>query len=1146
SCSKEVEELTLSRDVDDAFVAGNFLYAIDEETPDSLYIYNIHDPLVPTFVTGIGLSPNPLEILISGQYAYIIHNEEEDNFTVLDISDSNNPTEIANITVGLRPNEIDVSGDYAYVVDGNGDLIFVNISNPASPIVENSFAVNFRSAADVVVSNNFAYILGNTTGDRDIKVIDVSNVANPVAIDTLDLGSSPRELKVFDNYAYVIDFSDQELVIIDLTNPANLSVVSNTPLGASPREIRIANGYAFVATGNITGEFKMIDISDPLNPIIESDLSATAAASSINIFGGYAYISGNGNNLSIISIMPCDPFYVGVNGFSGDLFVVSENDNLGNHIATENIQLSNFYLSNDGDNEGILIDDNGKVSIDSLSIANAYTLPKVDGITNQVLATDGSGNLSWNTNNGAFNSGNGLTFSLNNNDDFLFGAVDLEYDGTSDERKFFFDRSSAAFRAGRINTDDWNQDSLGFASVAMGETTKATGQRAVAFGFKTLASGRNAMALGEENVASGRTATALGRSTEASGDYALAAGFSTKASGDYSTALGQSSDAFGTATLATGQDSEATGENSTAIGYGTKAISYGEVALGLFNTLDPNVDTTTFTENSSLFVIGNGTSTSNRSDALRIYKNGNADLFGALTINDAYTFPTTDGAAGQFLQTDGSGNLNWIDETLDNLGDHTATQNLELADNWISNDGENEGININDNGNVGIGVSPTDATLSVRLGTDGMEVEAAQNTNAPNLFADVASVWQSYTATTSGILTRIQLRFATAAGNRTITLYSGEGTDGSVLGTNTVDVTGTGVYQVSFDFSADNIKQTSGSIYTIEVDNRDRVYVSTANPYDGGINSTGSDRDMFFRTFIESYNTGFQVGDDGVVINNYTLPLSDGAANQVLTTDGSGSLSWTNQTVDTDTDTDDQELSFDIASKVLSIDDGNSVNLSSIDTDTNTDKQELSFNVSNKLLSIDRGNSVDLSAIDTDTDDQSLSLNGKTLNIEGGTGVDLTNLLVPVGTIQMWPTSSPPSGWLICNGTSFSSSTYPDLANVLGGTTLPNFNGRFPLGVGNSGTSGSTTHNVGSNGGEEKHTLSISEMPNHSHGAGSLSTIEPYLSQEGSGNQDKRDGGGTKLFEYTSITGNTASVGGGQAHNNMPPFYTINFIIKAE
>lgn len=146
----------------------------------------------------------------------------------------------------------------------------------------------------------------------------------------------------------------------------------------------------------------------------------------------------------------------------------------------------------------------------------------------------------------------------------------------------------------------------------------------------------------------------------------------------------------------------------------------------------------------------------------------------------------------------------------------------------------------------------------------------------------------------------------------------------------------------------------------------------------------------------------------------------------------------------------------------------------------------------------------------------------------------------------MWPTSSLPTGWLICNGTSFSSSDYPDLATVLGGTTLPNFSGRFPLGVGNSGTSGSTNHNIGTNGGEEKHTLSISEMPSHSHDAGSLSTSQPYLSQVGSGDQDKRDGGGTKLFEYTSISGNTASVGDGQAHNNMPPFYTINFIIKAK
>ena len=42
----------------------------------------------------------------------------------------------------------------------------------------------------------------------------------------------------------------------------------------------------------------------------------------------------------------------------------------------------------------------------------------------------------------------------------------------------------------------------------------------------------------------------------------------------------------------------------------------------------------------------------------------------------------------------------------DNLGDHTATQNIVLAGSWISNDGDNEGINISDAGDVGIGVAP--------------------------------------------------------------------------------------------------------------------------------------------------------------------------------------------------------------------------------------------------------------------------------------------------------------------------------------------------------------------------------------------------------------------------------------------------------
>ncbi|MEZ4966531.1 MAG: tail fiber domain-containing protein [Saprospiraceae bacterium] len=83
---------------------------------------------------------------------------------------------------------------------------------------------------------------------------------------------------------------------------------------------------------------------------------------------------------------------------------------------------------------------------------------------------------------------------------------------------------------------------------------------------------------------------------------------------------------------------------------------------------------------------------------------------------------------------------------------------------------------------------------------------------------------------------------------------------------------------------------------------------------------------------------------------------------------------------------DNQTLS--LSGTTLSIDGGNSVDLASIDTDTDTDDQTLSL--SGTALSIEDGNSVDLASIDTD--DQMLSFSGTILSIDGGNSVNLSNL----------------------------------------------------------------------------------------------------------------------------------------------------------
>ena len=119
--------------------------------------------------------------------------------------------------------------------------------------------------------------------------------------------------------------------------------------------------------------------------------------------------------------------------------------------------------------------------------------------------------------------------------------------------------------------------------------------------------------------------------------------------------------------------------------------------------------------------------------------------------------------------------------------------------------------------------------------------------------------------------------------------------------------------------------------------------------------------------------------------------------------------------------------------------------------------------------------------------------------------------LLPQGIILMWNGASTPTGWFICDGTN--------------GT--PDLRGRFVLASG-QGT-GLTNRTRGDVSGEETHTLTIPEMPAHTHGI-------DYGNNDGSGIGDDATG-------YTN-TQQTLSTGGGLPHNNMPPFYVLVFIMK--
>lgn len=192
------------------------------------------------------------------------------------------------------------------------------------------------------------------------------------------------------------------------------------------------------------------------------------------------------------------------------------------------------------------------------------------------------------------------TYDATNN-----GVIEVSGAGT----KMFFAPTRAAFRAGNINGTQWNSTSVGNYSFAFGRNSTASATYSGAFGYNTIASGVASLAMGE--------------GTTTSGAYSMTIGVSNTVSGDMSFALG----------------------------IGLNSNSYGCLTLGRYNKNNGAYNPTNWTNTDPIIIIGNGTSSVARNNAMVVLKNGDI-----LTIGTVLTGQTNPGK--NFMSIDAQKILN--------------------------------------------------------------------------------------------------------------------------------------------------------------------------------------------------------------------------------------------------------------------------------------------------------------------------------------------------------------------------------------------------------------------------------------------------------------------------------------------------------
>jgi len=296
--NKTITTLDTPGSATDVIVADNYAYVADGSS--GITVINVTTPTSPSIVRSVVLPDVPTRLDISGTYLYVA---DTSSVKIMSLADATNPTVVGTYEqTGLTVTDVASDGTYVYVLgslNGQAVLEVIDVTNPASPAYKS--LVNVNGGSDVVLSSNYAYVVGG----QKMDIVNAYPTLTIAGTYTDPAGSaSYGGVQVYGSTAYVND-PVLGLHAINIASPSSPTLsfdsASISPSIGYGTGIAISNGYAFL-TRDTSGGMTVYDIASTTTPKFIDTFSGPATAGFLTIANNIAYITAGAAGVQLVDV----------------------------------------------------------------------------------------------------------------------------------------------------------------------------------------------------------------------------------------------------------------------------------------------------------------------------------------------------------------------------------------------------------------------------------------------------------------------------------------------------------------------------------------------------------------------------------------------------------------------------------------------------------------------------------------------------------------------------------------------------------------------------------------------------------------------------------------------------------------------------